>query len=318
LSGCSNRRLWHHSSGRQFVSFAYLKILVTGSSTSFAQALLPVLCEQTAVDAVTGIDLRAPRFAHAKFRHTALALRDAGVGELLRTHDALVHLASVVLPADMNAEQMFDVNVRAAHRLFHEARAEGLKRLVHLSSATVYGEAIHAAEQTPLKPIAGFLYAEHQARLEKLLAIDFPDCVRLRPALIVGPRAHAAVKRMFRQPFYLSLPEPQPLIQCVHENDLAQAVLLCLTGDAAGPYNVAAEDSFSMRDALRARHRLSFGLPLWAARLVLKAAGRIGRWGADPGLLQACENTTLINSRRAIVDLGWRATYSARAALESM
>jgi UDP-glucose 4-epimerase len=297
---------------------AYLKILVTGSSTSFAQALLPLLCGQTAVDAVTGIDVRAPRFAHAKFRHAALGLRDPGVGELLRTHDALVHLASVVLPADMNAEQMFDVNVRDAHRLFHEARAEGLKRLVHLSSAAVYGEAIHAGEQTPLKPIAGFLYAEHQARLEKLLAIDFPDCIRLRPALIVGPRAHAAVKRLFRQPFYLKLSDPQPLIQCVHEDDLARAVFLCLTRDAAGPYNVASEDSFSMRDALRARHRLSFGLPLWSARLAVKTAGRIGRWGADPGLLQAYDNTTLINSRRAIVELGWRAAYSARAALESM
>lgn len=295
-----------------------MKIFLTGSSSSFAQALLPVLCAHSAIGLVTGVDARGSRYAHEKFRASALDIRDTRVFELMRGHDALVNLASVVVPAQMTTAEMADLNVRGAHRLFHEARAAGVERLLHMSSAAVYGEAIHANEQAPLKPLPGFLYAEHQTRLEKLLEIDLPDCVRLRPQLVVGPHAHPAVKRLFTLRFYLRLAEPRPLIQCVHEDDLASAVLLCLTREARGAYNIAAEDSFSVRDAIRMRHRLSFGIPVAAARLGLRTAGRVCGWSADPGLLKAYSHTLLVNSRRAIIELGWRATVTGRAALASM
>ena len=155
----------------------------------------------------------------------------------------------------LSANEMFDVNVRAAHKLFHAARAAGVKRLIHLSSAAVYGAAVHANEQAALRPCPSFLYAEHTAHLEQLLAIELPECVRLRPHVTLGPHAHPLLKRLVKQPFFVRLPDPQPLLQCVHEDDVAQAVMLCLENDARGAYNLAADDSFSLRDAIRARHR---------------------------------------------------------------
>ena len=295
-----------------------MKILLTGSGSCFAQALLPLLCEQSTVDSVTGVDTRDARFTHAKFRPVALDIRSDSLSPLLHAHDALVHLASVVIPARMSAAEMFNVNVRAAHRLFRDARSAGITRLVHMSSAAVYGAAIHAGEQTALKPLPGFIYAEHEAHLDQLLAIELPECVRLRPQLIVGPRAHPAVKRLLKQPFYPRLPAPHPLFQCVHEDDLAQAVLLCLTREARGAYNIAIEDSLTVRDAIRARRRLNGALPLTAVEFALKAAGRFYGWNADPGILQALSHTLLVNCRRATIELGWRSSYSARAALATL
>lgn len=295
-----------------------MKILLTGSSSYFARALLPLLCEQSAVESVTGVDTRDAHFAHAKFRPVALDIRSDAVSALLHAHDALIHLASVVIPAKISAAEMFNVNVRAAHRLFRDARAAGVTRLVHMSSAAVYGETIHAGEQTMLKPLPGFLYAEHEAHLDQLLAIELPECVRLRPQLIVGPRAHPAIKRLLKQPFYPRLPAPHPLFQCVHENDLARAVLLCLTSEARGAYNIAIEDSLTVRDAIRARHRLHAALPLTVAELALKAANRLYGWSADPGILQPFCHTLLVNCRRATIELGWRSSYTARAALATL
>ena len=295
-----------------------VKILLTGSGSYFAQALLPLLCEHSTVETVTGVDTRDARFAHVKFRPVALDIRSDGLSALLHAHDALIHLASVVIPARMSAADMFNVNVRAAHRLLRDARTAGMTRLVHMSSAAVYGEAIHASEQTALKPLPGFIYAEHEAHLDQLLAIELPECVRLRPQLIVGPRAHPAVRRLLKQPFYPRLPVPHPLFQCVHEDDLARAVLLCLTREARGAYNIAIEDSLTVRDAIRARRRLNGALPLTVAEFVLKAAGRFYGWNADPGILQALGHTLLVNCRRASIELGWRSSYSARAALATL
>jgi nucleoside-diphosphate-sugar epimerase len=296
---------------------AALKVLVIGASSCFAQALIPALCADSRIDSVTGVDTRRTRFNDPKFRAVEPDPGPGALSGMLAEHDALVHLGSVALPARMTEAEMFDVNVRAAQKLFHAARSAGMRHVIHMSSAAVYGNAIHANEQSPLKPLPGFLYAEHQAQLEQLLAIELPQCVRLRPPIMVGPHAHPALKWLLRQPFYVRLPGPAPLMQCIHEDDLVRAVVLCLNTDARGPYNLASEDSFSLREAIRGRNWLQAGVPSFVAHAALRATGRLQRWGADPGLMQALSHNSLINCRRAMVELGWRSRYSAKAALAS-
>lgn len=306
---------WHYTNKNLPGSVSVMKVFVTGAGSHFAQALLPVLCEDASISRVTGLDTERPDFAHPKFTAFRHDLRDAAVAPLLAGHDALVHLAFIVLRGRLSADEMFDANVRAGQKLFHAARAAGIKRLVHMSSAAVYGSAVHANEQTPLKPLPGCLYAEHQAQFEQLLAIEFPECVRLRPHVILGPHAHPAWKRLLRQPFYVRMAEPHPLLQCIHEEDLARAVALSLGSEARGAYNLAVEGSFSFRDAIRARHRVSAGLPPAAARGAMTFARRFLSWDIDPAWLEALSHTLLVNCRRAIIELGWRSRHSAHDAI---
>jgi len=174
---------------------------------------------------------------------------------------------------------------------------------------------VHAAEQAPLKPLAGFRYAEEQAHLEQLLAIDCPQSVRLRPHLIMGPHAHPALKRFVRQPFYPRPADPPPRFQCVHEDDVVSALLLALDSEARGAYNLATEDSFSLRDAFRSRHWASVGLAPPTAQRALRLANRFLHWELDPAWLERASHTVLLNCRRAIIELGWRRRYDAKAAL---
>ena len=294
-----------------------MRVFVTGASSDFAQALLPALCSHAAIESVTGIDSRVRRFEHPKFSAAALDIRDPALPPMLAGHDALVHLAFVVAADGAGAADMFDLNVRSAQKLFHAARGAGVEKLVHMSSALVYGPAIHANEHSALKPLPGFTYAEHQAQLEQMLAIEFPECVRLRPHVTVGPHAHPALKKVLRQPFYVRFPETQPLLQCIHEDDLAQAVLLSLEKPARGPYNLAVEESISLRDAIRARYGFAIGVAPATARAALGPASRILHWNFDAAWLDRLSHTLLINSRRAIIELGWRARYSAREALRA-
>ena len=292
-----------------------MKVLVIGASECFGHALLPVLCGSDAVQAVTGLDTRAQRFAHPKLRTVELDVRDAAASRALGGHDALVNIMSHVPAASSAPGEAMDARVRPLHKLFQEAHAVGVQRLLHISTAAVYGPAVHANEHNPLKPFPGFAYAEQQAHLERLLDIDLPHCVRLRPHLIVGPHAHRVVRRALRQPFYPKLAQPHALFQCIHEDDLAQAVLLCLTSTARGAYNIATEDSFTLREAIRARRGFSVGVSRSTAGSFVNLANRYLSYDVDPVWLDRASHTLLINCRRAIAELGWRNRYTARQAL---
>ena len=292
-----------------------MKVIVTGSSSHFAAALLPRLCAHPAVEHVTGVDLEPPRFQHRRFGATRLDIRDSQLDRLLAGHDALVHLACRARRGTGPEQEMFDVNVNGGHKVFHAARRAGVRRLIHLSSAAVYGGGVHLGETAPFRPAPGHLHAVHQAHLEQLLEIEFPECVRLRPQLVVGPNARLAIKRLLRLPCYVRLPTPYPLLQCVHGDDVAHAVLLALGRGARGAFNLSVEDSFSYRDAVRRRHRLAVALPPAAARAGLGAARRWFGWDDELECAEALSRTLLVNCRRAAIELGWRSSHSAASAL---
>jgi len=292
-----------------------MRVFVTGSSSSLAQALLPRLCERPDVERVTGVDLRPPRFRHAKFDAQALDIREPQLAQRMEGHNALIHMAFVVLRGRMTEAEMFDINVKGSHAVFHAARRAGVQRLIHLSSASVYGSGVHVSEDVPLAPLPQFLYAQHKAHLEQLLAIEFPESVRLRPHIILGPHAQPLLKQLLNQPCYVRLPRPHPRLQCVHEDDVAQAVMLCLERNVRGPFNLAVEDNFSFQEAINSRHRVSVPLPLSLARCSLNLAWKYTGWGGEPAWLDGLTKTLLINCRRAHVELGWRSRYSAAEVL---
>ena len=294
-----------------------MRVFVTGSSSHLARALLPKLCAHQGVEQVTGIDLAPPHFAHPKFSAQRGDIRDTQLEPLMRDHHALVHLAFVVLRGRLPPARMFQTNISGSMRVFNAARAAGVKRLVHLSSASAYGSGVHLTEDAPLRPLKGFLYGEHKALLETMLAIEFPECVRLRPHIILGPHAQKLLKSLLKQPFHLRLPRPHPLLQCVHESDVCDAILLCLERDVRGPFNLALEDTLTYRELIRRRHKISLPLPLTAVRAGFGLAWRFYGWGGEPQWLNGLSQSLTLNCRRALVELGWQRHYDLAATLKA-
>ena len=272
-----------------------MKIFVTGSSSRFAAALLPRLCAHPGVEQVTGIDLAPAAYRHPRFRASVADFRSPELESMVEGHSGFIHLGFVVLRGRTPEQEMFDANVTGSLKAFHAARRAGALRLIHLSSAAVYGSGVHLREDAPLEPLPGFLYAQHKARLERLLELEFPECVRLRPHAILGPNAQPVLRQLLNQPFYLRLPDPQPLLQCVHEDDVARAVCAALERNVRGAFNLATEDSFTFRDALRRRHRIALPLPPSAAAALAHAALPFFGWGGERAWVDALARTLLIN-----------------------
>jgi nucleoside-diphosphate-sugar epimerase len=292
-----------------------LKVLVTGSSASLAHALLPRLCAEADITAITGIDLRPPHFADPKFRALQADFRDNQTKGLLSTHDALVHLAYVVLRGHMRQAEMHEINVGASLRLLQAAQAAGLKRIIHLSSAAVYGSGRDLDEQAALTPLPGFLYGMHKAELEGQIGNSVPECVRLRPHVVLGPHAQPVLRQILDLPLYLRLDDPQPELQCVHEDDVAAAVVASLLTDASGPYNLASGDCWTLRTVMHARHARCLPLPPAVARAGLAIAHGLSGWGGEPGWLEGLRHTLTLDCRRAERELGWKPAHSGAQAL---
>ena len=244
-------------------------------------------------------------------------IRAPEIARELPAQDALVHLAYVVLRGHARESAMYETNVDASYRLLLAAREAGVRRIIHLSSAAVYGAGAQLTEDAPFAPLPGFLYAQHKAQLESLLAANLPQCVCLRPHVILGPHAQPVFRQMLSLPFYPRLRDTnaRPQLQCVHEADVAQAILQAIARDVQGAFNLAADDAFDYADAIRRHYRWALPLPFGAAAAAVYTAWRLTGWGGEPAWIDGLRATLTLDCTRAREFLDWHPRYSARDAI---
>ena len=283
-----------------------MRVVVTGAAGRLARVVLPRLCEHPAIKRVTGIDRAAATYRHRRFVAHVADIADRTAHETLRGADALVNLAFVLLRGRMPLAAMTATNVDATKALLSAAANAGIPSIVHLSSAAVYGQGTDLTEEAPLMPLARFAYAQHKADVDCFLAATLPQVAVLRPTIVLGQNAQPLLKALLALPFFVRVPDPQPRLCVVHEDDVAAAVLLALDRRARGPFNLAAPSTFSVRDVVRGRHAWAPGVPPVFARAALEVAWRTTGWGGEPGWLDGAAASLTLDCTRARTLLGWR------------
>jgi UDP-glucose 4-epimerase len=283
-----------------------MRVCVTGAAGHLARALLSPLCAATWVESVIGVDRAHPEFRNQKFTAVVDDIAGKEALEAVARSDALVHLAAIVTRGRATAREMRRINVEAAQSVIGSAVASGT-RIVVLSSAAVYGSGEALTERAPLTPLAGFLYAQNKADLERWIEMRAPRVAVLRPHIILGPNALPLVRQLVAMPVYPRLPDPQPKLQCIHEADVAHAILLALRSDASGPFNLASPEPFAWKTL--ARERRAIGIPLPALRAALWLAWRVAGWGGEPAWLAGATHSLTLECTRARELLGWTATH---------
>lgn len=311
-----------------------MKLLVTGSASHLARVLLPRLCEDPRVEQVVGLDLRAGDYRHPRFTEHRLDVRDRRVADHLAGCDTVIHMAFVVIPGGLGRRRhdralIRDINVGGSRNVAERARAAGVRHFIQLSSAAVYGawpdNPERLDEARPRRANPGFAYAEDKQAVEDWLDeyeqhADAPRVVRLRPHVILGPQAQPLLRFLLRQPTYPRLPEPQPLTQCVWEEDVVEAILAAVFSASRGAFNLGAEPALPFRDMIRHRHgRHGFGLPYALWRAVHRGLWRFTGAFGEPGWMEGMHHSLAVDSSRAHRELGWRprdtfaCLHSARA-----
>jgi nucleoside-diphosphate-sugar epimerase len=283
-----------------------MHVVVTGAAGRLARVVLPRLCGHPGIERVTGIDRVAAAYRHARFTARVADIADPTTHAALRDADALVNLAFVLLRGRMPLCSMTATNVDATIALLSAAADAGISSIVHLSSAAVYGQGTDLAEDAPLAPLPRFAYAQQKAHVDRFVARTLPQVVLLRPTIVLGPNAQPLLTTLLALPFYIRVPDPQPRLCVVHEDDVAAAVLLALERETRGPFNLAAASTFSARDLVRTRHAHAPGVPRALARAALHVAWRTTGWGGEPGWLDGAAASLTLDCTRARTILGWR------------
>jgi nucleoside-diphosphate-sugar epimerase len=138
-------------------------------------------------------------------------------------------------------------NLVALRRVLEAAGESGVGRLVHVSSATVYGawpdNPVPLAEDAALRPNPGFAYAVEKAEGERMVAEwadDHPEIkvAILRPSVTVGSSGPALYQALGGT----KAPQPEDgarPMQFLDVDDLAAAVVFAWENGLVGVFNVA-------------------------------------------------------------------------------
>jgi UDP-glucose 4-epimerase len=115
----------------------------------------------------------------------------------------------------------------------------------------------------------------------------------------VGPHSDSVLARLLRQRLTLRQSKTAHL-QCVHEEDVVEAILQALHSKVRGAFNLACKEKVT----LTALHRQARWLRLpMAARLLAR------RLDTAPGCIEALSRSLVLNTTRARTELGWQPRY---------
>lgn len=297
-------------------------VAVTGAAGQLGTAVCRALVGAEGVRQVVGLDDSRPDVAGVTWRRADPG--DPALSGALRRVRVLVHLAVQDDPEADRADQRA-ANVRRASVALTAAAAAGVRHVVLLSSARVYGA--HADNPVPL-PEDAPLRAEPEAsllgdlleieRLARRAARVYPamTVTVLRPALLVGPGLEHAAAGLLDGPRLLLVRGASPHWQFCHVDDLSTAVATVVRAGLGGAVTVASEGWLEQADVERALGRGRVELP---APVAFGTAARLYSIGLTTG--SAAELSYLVHpwvvGSERLRAAGWTPAYGNAEALDS-
>lgn len=331
-----------------------MRIVITGASGNLGTALLRRLAADTTEHEVVGVCRRppvavAPSRAARRSPATDLAgvsydlpqwvpldLADPRAQELLRplmqNADAVVHLAWGFQPSH-DTEYLERVDVAGTRAVLESAVDAGVRHLVHMSSVGVYSpgpDTPRVDESWPTQGTDSLAYSRHKVAAERLLddyerkSPDGMHIARIRPAFVLQRDAGSALLRYGVPGFVPAravrlLPvfpvDRRFVVQGVHSDDVAEAVVQVLRRQASGAFNLAAEPPLTRDDFARALHAIPVHLPRPVLRTLAALTWHARVQPLDPGWIDLAFGIPLMDSSRARLELDWDPVTDARTAL---
>jgi len=323
-----------------------LTVAVTGPTGTFGFGLMPLLQAEPGIERIVGIARRP--FDPAEHGWTKMEYRRGDVRdpevleEAFAGADVVVHLAFLIT-GTADRQTIREINVEGTLNTFRAAAGAGAKRFVYASSVAAYGfhddNPVGMTEDWPTRPADHLFYAQEKAEIEELLEAEaeaYPELglYLLRPPIVLGPHAvgakdilpqplmalgRGALDLVGRSPVPIPAPAPALPLQFIHEDDVGQAFVLCVTGAGpAGAYNIAGDGVLTGEDVAR---ELGFAPVAVPGPLVQRAARAVAGLPDLPLVPPAAEwvealtHPAIMDASKAKRELGWSPRYTGLEAL---
>lgn len=299
-------------------------ILVTGICGRFGKLVARRLHRTSRV---IGIDRRPFEGKPKDIVHYQFDIRRKRTRDIFRSGavQAVVHLG-IMHDLRKSAEDHHSFNVVAFQKVLEYMAQYGVRKLVLLSSANVYGPSPENPqflnEDAPLLGAARFTDIRDLVEVDMLAQSFFwrrpeIETVILRPCHILGRVANAPSN-------YLRLDRPvkllgfDPMIQVIHEDDVAKAVELALTPGVRGVFNLRGPGEVSLSRALAVLGKDPLEIPLFAVKRVLQSLWNRKLVSFPPEEIDHIRYLCMVDDERARKELCFRPSYDLEATLRSV
>lgn len=310
-------------------------VAVTGAAHGIGEILVRGLAASRQIKKVIAIDTIRGDVPEATWR--LADVRDQLLQERLAGVDVVVHV-SADAGFDLDRPDSLGANVRGAANVLNAAPSAGVKHVVLVTSAMVYGA--HADNPVPLPEDSELRSTADSAWLGDLLEIErlaaqgprtHPGLrvTVLRPAALVGGGVDTIATRHFEAPRLLAVKGAHAKWQFCHVDDLLTAIeLVCIdgvTGSAAAPdappeqaghlvVGVGCDGWLEQEDVERVTGKRHIELPSSVAFGTAERLHRLGVTPAGSSDLQFLVHPWVVDTSR-LAAAGWRPGYDNATAL---
>ncbi|MBF0102719.1 MAG: SDR family oxidoreductase [Desulfobacterales bacterium] len=232
------------------------QILVTGAGGILSQQVIKRLKSSYRIVAV---DFRQ-RVTIDDIPTYQVSFNKRGFEDIFRNHDfsGVIHLGRIGAFA-MNRFSRYNANVLGTQKLLDLCLKYGVGQVLVLSTYFVYGaHAYNPAlidETFPLKASELTRDLVDSVELENLATIylwKYPELniTLLRPCNIAGPGVKNSLSQILKQERAPVLMGFSPLMQFIHVEDMAEAIIVAFQKNKPAIYNVAPDDWITYQDAV--------------------------------------------------------------------
>ncbi|AZT84088.1 SDR family oxidoreductase [Marinobacter sp. NP-4(2019)] len=234
------------------------RILVTGAAGALAQQVIDRLRDNCDLVAV---DFREQVYLGDDIPSYCIDFNKRVFEDLFRRYrfDGVIHLGRI-MSSQLTRMRRYTANVLGTQKLLDLSRKYGIKRVVVLSTFHVYGAIAYNPalidEEAPLKGVGLSADLVDSVELENLANIylwRYPELniTILRPCNIVGPGVRNTISTLLASERAPVLAGFSPMMQFIHIDDMADAIVLAYNKPKRGVFNVAPEDWVAYQHALR-------------------------------------------------------------------
>jgi UDP-glucose 4-epimerase len=300
-------------------------VAITGIAGNLGRKLTKLLHVETRI---IGIDRRPFREKPKDVEHHQLDIRKNRVEEIFRHGrvEALAHLGLMHDPR-VRSSEAHSFNVVGTQKLLDLAVRHGVRKVVLLSSANVYGplpgNPNFLPEETPLLGAARFPNVRDLIEVDMYVQSFMWKCpevetVILRPVNIVGPTVKNAPSNYLRLRHPLTVLGFDPMVQLIHEEDVCRALVLALRPGVRGVYNVTGPGEVPLSAVLAELNREPVPVPHFLVRAVARRLFEARLSAFPPGEIDYIQYLCAVDGSRFARDTGWTPRYSLRETIRSV
>jgi nucleoside-diphosphate-sugar epimerase len=298
-------------------------VAVTGAASGIGRAFLAKVASSADFRRVVAIDDQRGDVPDVTWR--VLDVRDPLLANRISDVDVLVHLGTDhALDSDPSDRRGY--NLRAAQTVLTACAAARVRRVVLVTSATVYGAAadnpVPLREDAPVaaEPDTGVVgdYLEIEALVRRSLRTHPGlEVTVLRPAALVGPGIDTVVTRHFEAPRLLVVKGCLPRWQFCHLDDLVSALEMAALGQVTGVVAVGSDGWLEMEHVEAASGLRRLELP---AGLTFGTAQRLHRLGLTPAPATDLHYVVYpwVVDCSSLREAGWKPAWTNEAALQQL